>query len=144
MGLQGLVIGLGEAIVLHAAKRLLDHPPGHGLTQLARHPGRQGRLIGRFAVHIFGQDPDAAAGGDPQGFGDGPLGELRGDIHGRIAHAHHDDVLAAHIHRIEGIAVGVGVEGGAVEMAGKVRQARIPVVAVADEEDVIGPGLAGG
>jgi hypothetical protein len=71
------------------------------------------------------------------------LGQLRGDIHRRVAHADHDDVLAAHIHRVERVGIGVAVEGGAVELPGIVRDARAPMVAVADKQYIVEPGLAG-
>ena len=139
MGLQGLMVGLGQAIVLHGAQGLLDGLAGEGEAQLAGHPGRHGRLVRRTAVHVLGQDPDAPPRRDDQPARQGPLGQLRGDVHGRIAHAHHHHGLAADVHRIKGRAIGVGVKGHPVEMARIVRRPRAPVVAIADKENVVMP-----
>ena len=143
VGFQGLMVGLGQAVVFHTAEGLLDHLAGHGQAQLAGHPMRQGRFVRRLAVHVFGQHPHPAPGGDPQVFGDRPLGQLAGDVHRRVAHADDHDVLAAHVDRVERVAIGVAVEGRPVELAGIVRDARAPVVAVADEQHVVQSRFAG-
>jgi hypothetical protein len=144
VGLQGLVVGLGEAIVLHGANRALDRAPGQGQAELARHPGGHGGFVGRLAVHIFRKHPDAAAGGHGQGLGDRSLGEFGSDIHGRIAHADDDDVLAPHVDGIERVAIGVAVKGRALELAGIFGDARAPMVAVAHEQDVVEPCFTSG
>ena len=133
------MVGLGQAIVLHGAEGLLDGLAGEGEAQLAGHPGGHGRLVRRPAVHVFGQHPDPAPGRDDQPARQGPLGQLRGDVHGRIAHAHHHHGLAADVHGIEGGTVGVGVKGHPVEMARILRRPRAPVVTIADKENVVMP-----
>jgi hypothetical protein len=143
VGLQRLVVGLGQAVVLHLAHVLADQRADDLQAQPARHPGRHGRLVRRLAVQIFREHPDPAPGRDDQLAGDRALGQLAGDIHGRIAHADHHHGLAAHVDRIERVAIGVGVEGGAVEGSRILRDARVPVVAVGDDQHVVEPGLAG-
>ena len=138
------MVGFGKAVILHPADGALDLAPGQGHAQGPGHPGGHHRLVRRLAVHVLGQDPHPPAGRHDQLAGDGSLGQFRRHVHGRIAHAHHHHGLAAHVHGVEGVAIAVGVEGGSVEMTRVVRDAGVPVVAVADEQHVIGPGLAGG
>ena len=56
----------GKAIVAHLADQFADHPPAQPLAQPLWHPGRGRILVERLALIIFGENPDAAAGGNKQ------------------------------------------------------------------------------
>ena len=62
--------------------------------------------------------------------------ELGGDVHGAVADPDHQHALAVHVERVGGAEVVVGVDRLAVEAAREVRVARVPVVAVADDQEV--------
>jgi hypothetical protein len=135
VGLAEGVIGLGQPVLLGAA----DGQADHGLEDLHPHPDRQPRvvrqLVGGPAEEVLRHDPRAPAGGEERA-----LGDVRGldrDVHRAVAHPEDDDAPAR---ELLGLAVVVGVHLGAGErvVPGEARlgPARVPVVAVGDEQGV--------
>jgi len=143
MRIERLVIGRRQAVVLHAPDQLLDHAPRDSLSNLARYPCWHRGLVHRLAASHLRQDPHAPPRRDPQVLGQVALRQLARDIHRRIAHPDDDHVLAAQIDRIVGITIAVHVKVRAIEGAGVVRDIRIPVMAIAHEQDIVIARLAG-
>ena len=73
----------------------------------------------------------------------GDVGGLHRDVHRRVAHAEHDDVLALEDRGLD-VLVGVQLRAGEAVCAreGRLGPARVPVVAVGDEDDVVLAHLA--
>ena len=141
MGLAELVVGLGQAVALGVAGVALDHLVDHALADGEGDARVVGELVDGLAEDVLGDDPGAAAGGQV-GVG-GDVGGLDGDVHGAVAHAEDDDVLAGE-ERVVDVGVGVHLLAGERVGAGEGRfgPARVPVVAVGDEQRVVGARLA--
>ena len=117
------------------------HERSHRLNGLAL-PGQ--RDIGRRAPHgvagpardVLRHDPGARPGGQ----GDGVLqclgGQLDGDVGRTVADADDQDAFAGQVQRVLRIDVVVGVDGLAGELAWEVGVSGVPVVAVADDEQI--------
>ena len=105
MGLAELVVWLGQAVALGRAGERLDRLVDHPLADRERHARVVGELVDRLAEHVLGDDPSAFARRQI-GVG-GHIGGLDGDVHRRVAHAEHDDVLAREDRIVH---VGVGVQ----------------------------------
>ena len=135
--LADLVVGLGQAVVLHGPDRDLVH-------RLEQQPAeREGQergelvdadLVERAAEQVLGQDVGPAARGQ-----EGPPGverRLGGDVHRAVAHAEDEHALV--LERLV-VDVVVRVHLDAVEGAGEggLGPARVPVVAVGHEQRVV-------
>ena len=59
-----------------------------------------------------------------------------------VAHSDHDYLLAAHVDRVERVVVAVAVHEDPVELTGVVRDVGIPMMSVADHQDVVGANFA--
>ncbi len=96
-------------------------------------------LVQRLAEDVLGDDVRPAAGGEIGALGD--EARLHGDVHRAVPHAQHDDLLVDERGVVD---VGVGVHLDAVEVPRepRLRPARVPVVAVRDEQRVVAPLLA--
>jgi hypothetical protein len=140
--LADAVVGRGQPIVLDAADAEaihgLEHGPAGGERQRARE-AVDADLVQRLAEEVLGQDVGAAARGEHDLVGD--VGGLGGDVHGRVADADDQDLLAPPVVGVDEV---VGVHLLAVEAArvGRVGPARVPVVAVGHEQRVDGLRLA--
>ena len=137
------VVGLGQPVALHVAQGDLEHPLEELAADLERDPRRAAELVRRLAEQVLGEDVGAAAGGEVGVLGD--EARLDRDVHRRVAHPEHHDGLVAeevrvvalvvvrvHLHALEGLGAGEGGLG----------PARVPVVAVGDEQRVVAVRLA--
>jgi hypothetical protein len=142
--LAELVVGLGQAVVLHAPHGLAQQRLADGLADPERHPAlgeHRVLAVDRLAAHVLGDDPRAAARGEVRVLRD--VGRLDRDVHRAVAHAEDDHVLAAQEVVVD---VVVGVHDRALERVGPLERrlgpALVPVVAVGDEQHVEAPRLA--
>ncbi len=139
MGLAELVVGLGQAVRLHPARdlpELLHEQPPRDREGEARHPGGR-QLIGGLATDVLGDHIRAAAHGQVGHLRD--TRGLHGDVGGGVADAEHQDALVDEA--LVGLAVPVGVKLVAGERVlareGRLREARVPVVAVGHEHGLV-------
>ena len=135
------MVGLRQAVALRRAGVATDQTLDQALADLEGHARVVADLIDRFAEHVLGDDPHALTGGEISPLGD--IGGLDRYVHRRVAHAEDDDPLAGK-HRV--VEVGVGVQLNAGERVGarkrRFRPARLPVVAVGDDQRVVLARLA--
>ena len=143
VGLGELVVGLLQAVLGHRAGGGAHHEPGEGPTDRRGDPLVAGDLVVGLAEDVLRDDVHAAAVRQV-GLG-GVVAGVDGDVHRRVAHAEHDDLLAGELLLL---LVGVGVDLLAGEGVGAgeagLGQARVPVVAVGDHDRAVAAGLAGG
>ena len=140
MGLAEAVVGLGQPVALHVP----DHQLEHRLAARAGGPrtGRAPRacsVVERAAEEVLRDHPGAAPGGEEDVGRDERC--LDGDVHGGVAHAEHDDRLVAEEAGVlAGVVVRVDLRAGEAVLARERRlgPARVPVVAVGDEQRVVG------
>ena len=113
-------------------RRQALHPPGHervGQPELVQGPAEQ----------IVRHDPGATPGREVEPRRDPGLAQLAGEVHRAVAHPDHHDPLAAHVHGLARVDVGVRVQHAPGEGAGdrRVGPARVPVVAVGHDQDPV-------
>ena len=143
MRLERPVIGLGEAVPPEVADDDPQHAPGDLLTDLERDAGAREVLVGRPTEHVLGDDPGAAPGGEVRR--SGREARLHRDVHRRVAHPEDDHAPVAEEGRIlSRVVVRVDLEAGEPVAAREpgLRPARIPVVAVGDDQRVVAPAAA--
>lgn len=141
MRLAKTVVGLGQPVALGwagvAAQQLLHHP----LADLEWDTRVVAHLVDRFAEHVLRQDPDALPRRQIRALGD--VGGLDRDVHRRVAHPQDHDALAGEDRVVD---VGVRMQLAAVERVcsweRRFGPARIPVVAVGDQQRVVAAALA--
>ena len=137
MGLEEVVVGVGETEVLHPPGGEAGQRPRHQPLELQGQPRVDlDQRVERAAEEVLRHHPGAAAGGDEHLLGDALARELRGDVDGAVPDADDQHPLAVEVERVARADVVVGVERLAVEAAGEVGEARVPVVAVADDQEV--------
>ena len=105
------------------------------MPQLDRQPRVVRELVDRAAEEVLRQDPRAAAGGEERALGD--VGGLDRDVHRAVAHPE-DQRAPAGEEVAVAVVVGVDLRAGERLVAGehRLRPARVPVVAVGDDERV--------
>jgi hypothetical protein len=95
-----------------------------------------GQLPDRLAEQVLRHHPGAAAGRDEDLLGNSLAGELRGYVNRAVADPADQDPFPRQVQGRLRIDVVVGVDRLAVEGPGEFREARIPVVPVADDQEV--------
>ena len=113
---QHLMVGLGQTVIFGPTNGAGDDFLPQPAPQTLRHPGGHDRFIGRCAVEIFRQHPNAAPRRDKTFRGDRALRHFRGDIHGAIADTNHQHVFAAHIMRCKRRVIVMAVHLDAVKI----------------------------
>ena len=137
VGVEEVVVGRRQPEVLHA--------PGEDPRQRAGEPPLDARrqprvglddLVGGLAEDVLRHDPRAGAGRQEDRVGDGLAAELGDDVDGGVADPDDEHALAVEVERSARVDVVVRVDRRTVEGAGEVGVARVPVMAVADEQRV--------
>ena len=140
--LQRPMIRHRQAVGGRQAKLQSHHPAHDERCHLPGHPRKEVLGLrqagdGR-AAEPLGKDPRAAADHQEHACRQRAAAEFRRDVDGTVAEPDDDHALAAQVHRILRIAVGMRVHLRAVEVAGRHRigALRVPVVAVGDDQRV--------
>ncbi len=142
VSLAELVVWLGQPVALGVAAVAFDQLVDHALAQLERDAHIVGQLIDGPAEYVLGDDPNALAGRQP-----GVLGHIRGldgDVHRRVAHSE-DHGAPPGEQRVVHVGVRVQLLAGERVGARELRfgPARMPVMAVGDEQGVVHALFAG-
>ncbi len=141
VGLAEAMVRLRQPVPLGWAGVAEQEPLGDPLTKLERQAGVVAELVDGFAEYVLRHDPHALARRQVGALGD--VGGLDRDVHRRVPHPEHHHAAAREDRVLD---VGVGVELQSLELLAAGERgfwpARVPVVAVGDDQHVVFPGLA--
>ena len=144
MRLEQLVVGRRQSVFRRVrSDQGGEHLRGFALPRQRQVRGGLEELVTRLSRKVFRDDPRARAGRQCHLVLQRLRRQLDGDVRGAVTDTDDQDPLAGEFERRLRVDVVVRVDGLAGERAGKVRQPSVPVVSVADDQQVELPGGTG-